>query len=226
MILLAALLMAPLVYAGPPPTPHPRTLLSTADMYHISHKVYGEVGSKGGKDFDSFYSKITPYLRFSGLIPNAIAIGVMSKCQVGLGFCGALQLNISSSADDYELTLLQLGGIELGPQEALTVEFYVAACYGDCVDDQAAGWFVGYDATAALGPGLNGFMDVGLDWNNLWHALYSPHTLDDILKSHIMYYGVGFAAGEGIGMSLGAYNYVLAGYQKIRKSTLESIKLF
>ncbi|NDG85184.1 MAG: hypothetical protein EBX52_09140 [Proteobacteria bacterium] len=199
--------------------------LQPGEQKMILDKVLAEAVRKGflqESSVQGLKNQITPLLSIRGLLPDAIAIGFMTRCQAVVGACLASQVNIGIVDGKIHLSELQIIGGELGDQVAANIESYVAVCYGLCNDEEASGWFVGTDATATAGLGVHVFMDYGLDWSDLWGA----KSLDDMVRSTVFYAGVGITTGAGVGMSVGVIRYRVSNVQKIDFKDFGNIHLF
>lgn len=140
----------------------------------------------------------------SHIMPDAITIGGMARCQDVIGGCYALQANFTVRNGKVYVSMYELYGVTVGLAAMTKIEVYVSACYGGCIDDNAQGYFMGADAMAALGAGGGVFMDVGADVTDLLAIINNPINL---WKARTIYIGYGFDIGEGAGVSVGMYYY-------------------
>jgi hypothetical protein len=178
--------------------------LQPSDQKMIVEKLLSEAVRAGHlppSSVPAIRTRIQPLLNLRELLPDAIAIGFMGRCQAGIGVCLADQINVGIVGKKIHLSHLQVLGGEFGEQVAANIEVYLAVCYGECNDEEAAGWFVGVDSTATLGAGINGFMDYGVDWSEIT----SDKSFEEILDSSVFYAGVGLTTGAGAGVSLGIH---------------------
>jgi hypothetical protein len=183
-------------------------LLVSNAMATLSTKEIGAIALYASKQLPNTSSKdvlnaLKVVLKSFPLMPDAITIGGMARCQAVLGGCYAVQANFTFKQGKMYVSLYELYGVSVGLAEMTKIELYVSACYGGCIDDNAEGYFLGADAMAALGAGSGIFMDVGVDITELVTAL-NPHN---ILKYRTVYIGYGFDIGEGAGVSVGVYYY-------------------
>lgn len=146
------------------------------------------------------------------LMPSALALGMIVRCQYGIGVCLGKQVNYGKKGNVWEVSTYDFYGGEVGFAEYTTAEAYVAFCYGKCNDAEAQGWFVSGDEGAAIGGGANLFLEMGADYEDLEKS----HSLQDVVKAGIFYVGIGFLAGEGGGVSLGVMRYKLTGTNYFR----------
>ena len=179
--------------------------LSPSEQKMILKKIMGEANRHGylAHAPSNFEKQIESILNVRNLVPSAIAIGFMTRCQVGIGACAAAQINVGIVNHKIHISYLDVVGGEFGEQVSVNAEAYISACYGDCNDEQASGWFIGTDATATAGVGVNVFMDFGVDWS----AIFNSRNMDELVKSTVFYAGVGLTTGAGVGLSLGVLRY-------------------
>lgn len=145
------------------------------------------------------------------VMPSAIAIGSIARCQAGLGLCMGEQASFTVKNNHIEMSTYTFYGLEAGVAEYAIVDFYVAFCYGKCNGAEAEGNFVSFDGGGAFGLGGNGFIEVGSDIEDL----FKMRSINDVVNSGVFYIGIGIAVGEGAGISLGAIHYQLANIVKI-----------
>lgn len=199
--------------------------LQARDQRMIMDKLFSEGVRTGHLSADSvpgLRARVEPLLGLHHLLPDAIAIGFMGRCQAGVGICLADQINVGIVGGRIHLSHLRVVGGEFGEQVAANFEVYFAVCYGECNDEEAAGWFVGVDSTATLGLGVNGFMDYGMDWSEIT----SEKSFEEILQTSVFYAGVGLTTGAGAGVSLGILRYSISDVQVMDIPRFKSARLF
>lgn len=143
------------------------------------------------------------------LAPDAVAVGVVVRCQLVLGVCLGEQINIGKEGKQFVISLYDFYSGQVGFAEYVAAEMYVAFCYGRCNDADAEGWYVSLDGSAAFGAGANVFIEVGSD-------VTTTTDLNSLMKSGVFYIGAGAMGGEGGGVSLGLMRYNLSCVKKIK----------
>lgn len=143
------------------------------------------------------------------LAPDAIAVGMVVRCQLVLGVCLGEQVNIGKDGKEFVVSLYNFYSGQVGFAEYVAAELYVAFCYGRCNDSDAEGWYVSLDGSAALGAGANVFIEVGSD-------VTTTTDLNSLINSGVFYIGAGAMGGEGGGISLGLMRYNLSCVKRIK----------
>jgi hypothetical protein len=158
-----------------------------------------------GKDYKVSSSLLTQLVSASSrkVMPDAVAFGIMGRCQYGIGACAGTQTNVSYQNGKLVTSTYVLIGGELGIAEYTNVETYVALCYGNCMEEAAEGVFYTLDAGMSLGAGGIGFVEYG----------YDPKG------GSIFYVGAALSAGQGGGISAGIIYYYLMRPDPNRKET-------
>lgn len=152
------------------------------------------------------YLKNRPFI-VDGIMPDAITIGFMGRCQYLIGGCLAEQINISKNKGKWQISAYTVMGVQAGFTEMLKYEIYIAACYGSCIGVNAEGLFIGLDGMFAYGVGGGMFVDIGVDVSDMFVPPF-VYTVSDLWKFRTVYAGWGLDIGQGNGFSLGAYYYL------------------
>ena len=158
-------------------------------------------------DKNSFDKQIETLRKKHGNVnPDAIAIGLMFKCQDIVGVCVASQANFGYVNNKLHVSVYGIGGASLGLAETLKVEAYVALCYGDCLGGLGQGIYVGADAGITIGQGFAAFIEVGTD---LTEIIFGNTNVDltDLWDYKTVYIGVAYNVGAGMGVSGVIYYY-------------------
>jgi len=116
-------------------------------------------------DMDAQYIEYLKEHKFNldKVMPDAITIGALLRCQNGIGMCGGEQVNIAKENGRWIISTYTLIGVQAGLAEMYKLEFYIAACYGSCIGINAEGFFAGIDGMVGYGVGGGFFIDVGVD---------------------------------------------------------------
>jgi len=168
---------------------------------------YGEFDSKAIKETAKYVEDQLKKYNIH-VLPDAIAVGVVMRCQFVLGVCIGEQVNIGKVGKQFVVSLYDFYSGQLGLAEYLTAEVYVAFCYGRCNDVEAEGWYVSMDGSAALGAGANVFIEMGSD-------VTVTTDIATLINSGVFYIGAGIMGGEGGGISLGLMRYNLSCVKKL-----------
>lgn len=139
-------------------------------------------------------------------MPDAISIGVIGRCQAGIGGCLGEQINIGKKNGKPLISSYTIAGLEAGFAEYFAIENYIALCYGNCNGVEAQGIYVSADGGVSLGAGFNGFIEAGIDLSDLY---FGHPDLSNLIRFGVVYIGGGVIVGEGGGVSLGALYYLL-----------------
>ncbi len=156
------------------------------------------------------------------LYPSTIAIGTSARIQKKIGATLGVQVNVGLAPQvkgkkgrDLLVSTYGFGGPSVGARFKMA-EVYVALCYGQCLGNSGAGFFLGADSFWNLNQlknipiPQNCFVDFNLNISGLWpfqDGHFSVPSLGDFLESTSFYVGAGLEFGKGAGASVGLYKF-------------------
>ena len=141
------------------------------------------------------------------IYPTALSVGVLARCQKGVGVCGGMQTNIGIENNAIKYSVYDMYGITAGMAEQYKIEFFVAACFGDCLSYSASGAFASWETGASIGVGASTFVEVGTDLSDWFGLTQDPPSLKKLLEYGTVYLGFGYNIGVGVGTSGTLYYY-------------------
>jgi hypothetical protein len=180
--------------------------ISPPKITEISEQVYQNLNSRVSINHDTFQKTIQASLNKVNVWPDAVVIGLLGRCQYGVGACLGAQANVGYKDGVVHVSVYGMGGLAVGTEAVAKMEVYTGLCYGDCLDSLAQGVFLGVDAGASLGEGVAAFAEAGTDLTALfgWGRKFNWKDLWDY---RTVYLGVAFNFGIGLGVSGNLYFY-------------------
>lgn len=151
--------------------------------------------------------------------PTFVSVGGIARCQLYLGACYGYQLNIGYRGKELYVTKYRLRALLAGKAKVLKTEFYLAACFGNCMEGYESGWFVTADALSTVPvqgiANLGLFGEFGMDVTKLFTPDYR------LQENATLYLGGGLDIGAGYGISAGVYYYELLESVPLKQATKE-----
>jgi hypothetical protein len=201
----------------PPMTAETRKVLSKGAYLMVASalSVHGIYLSEYA--FTSKIEKLLDGMASLGLYPHALTVGYMGRYQAGIGMSLGTQFNFFIDKGELRMSSYSMFGGQIGAAAQAKVQFYAALCFGACYGGDAAGWYVGADASASLGAGVDGFFEFGVDTTDAFKQAFTPaskledhsYSIRDFYDAHAVYAGVGFDIGVGGGWTFDVIHYRL-----------------
>lgn len=180
--------------------------ISPPKITEISEQVYQNLNSRVSINHDTFQKTIQTFLNKVNVWPDAIVIGVLGRCQYGIGACLGAQANVGYKDSAVHVSVYGMGGLAVGTEAVAKLEVYTGLCYGDCLDSLAQGVFLGVDAGVTIEEGVAAFAEIGTDLSSIfgWGRKFK---WADLWNYKTMYLGAAFNFGVGLGISGDLYYY-------------------
>lgn len=201
--------------------------MDNGEMADLLWQLNNKTEEVTGKDSKPLNDAIWEHIQKVNLYPDAIAVGVMGRCQHVAGFCAGTQVNIGKDKYGWKYSSYGMAGLSIGAAEIYKVEFFIALCYGDCLSSYAEGVFLSAETGATIIGGVSTFIEIGTDVSDLLGLNMKKPTLQSIWDYKTVYAGFGYNVGVGVGFSGTAYYYKHLSTKKLESiDSIKSISLF